>query len=178
MVLRHAEHGIARVAIRRNSGAPLGVAHTDHLDFLLMNGGSGTSETEARSARVLGRLAALCVQAQMQPDADDAGRAAAAQRSAHRRARRARAGTAAAPDAAGRVAPHIDRRRAARSRSSSTRPASAASRSTTPCCGFADRCYVFLTRPDACRIGVQLKPRGETARTDALRVLVRDVVKR
>ena len=29
MVLRHERHGVARIAIRRNSGAPLGVAHTD-----------------------------------------------------------------------------------------------------------------------------------------------------
>src|SRR5689334_3846517 len=40
LALRHEEHGTAHVAIRRNSGAPLGIAHTDRLDFLLMNGGS------------------------------------------------------------------------------------------------------------------------------------------
>src|SRR6185436_18357071 len=59
MVLRHPQHGPARVAIRRNSGAPLGVAHTDHLDFLLMNGGSGTSETEPSVGRVLGAVARM-----------------------------------------------------------------------------------------------------------------------
>src|SRR5205085_9325808 len=37
--LRHEEHGSAQVAIRRNGGAPLGIAHTDRLVFLLLNGG-------------------------------------------------------------------------------------------------------------------------------------------
>ena len=38
--------------------------------------------------------------------------------------------------------------------------------------GFADRCYIALTRVDASRIGVRLKARGETS-TDALRALCR-----
>src|SRR6187455_508203 len=41
MALRHEQSGVARIAIRRNNGAPIGIAHTDQLDFLLMNGGGG-----------------------------------------------------------------------------------------------------------------------------------------
>src|SRR5205823_4568498 len=57
LVLAHAEHGRARIAIRRNGGAPLGVAHTDALDFMLMNGGSGGTRTEESVGRVLIALA-------------------------------------------------------------------------------------------------------------------------
>ncbi len=57
LVLAHAEHGPARIAIRRNGGAPLGVAHTDALDFMLMNGGSGGARTEESVGRVLIALA-------------------------------------------------------------------------------------------------------------------------
>src|SRR5439155_2742694 len=57
MVLRHERDGLARVNVRRNSGAPLGVAHTDHLDFMLMKGGGGTVETQGSIGRVLTGLA-------------------------------------------------------------------------------------------------------------------------
>jgi ferredoxin len=53
LVLAHAEHGPARIAIRRNGGAPMGVAHTDALDFMLLNGGSGGTRTEESVGRVL-----------------------------------------------------------------------------------------------------------------------------
>ena len=108
MVLRHPQHGAARVAIRRNSGAPLGVAHTDHLDLLLMNGGSGTSETEpsvGTSARSGSQTAAKQGR-QPDPDVLAALRPHSETRSAA--VGRVRADTAAAPDTSGRVAPHID----------------------------------------------------------------------
>src|SRR5206468_12642031 len=53
LALRHAQYGTAHVAVRRNGGAPLGIAHTDRLDFLLMNGGSGRTHTEDSIARAL-----------------------------------------------------------------------------------------------------------------------------
>ena len=60
MVLRHEQHGIARVTIRRNGGAPLGVAHTEHLDFMLMNDGRGAvSNRIGREAHALPREPAL-----------------------------------------------------------------------------------------------------------------------
>jgi ferredoxin len=39
---------------------------------------------------------------------------------------------------------------------------------------YADRCHVYLTRPDSTHIGVRLKPRAAIS-TDDFRVLVRDV---
>lgn len=58
LALRHAQHGVARVTVRRNDGAPLGVAHTEHLDFMLMNGGAGLSQTQDSIGRVLLFMAA------------------------------------------------------------------------------------------------------------------------
>jgi ferredoxin len=173
MTLRHAEHGAARVAIRRNNGAPLGVAHTDHLDFLLMNGGKGTSETEPSVGRVL-RAVANLLQAR-QPDSEVLAALLPHSETPTAPAGRARAGTAAAPDASGRVAPHID---LDAHTISFEFDESGVSRLGLydALLGFADRCYVALTRLDASRIGVRLKARGEIS-TDALRGLTRDVVK-
>ena len=58
VVLRHPADSIARVVIRRNGGAPLGVAHTADLDFLLMNGGGGTAETASSLREALAGFAA------------------------------------------------------------------------------------------------------------------------
>jgi len=175
MVLRHAQHGAARVAIHRNNGAPLGIAHTDHLDFLLMNGGSGTSETEPSIGRVLCAVASF-LQAEGREPAPDMLAALLP----HSETRTAavvpdRAPTAVTPNTSGRVAPHIDVD--ARTISFEFDEAGVSRlKLYDAVLGFADRCYVALTRIDAARIGVQLKARGEIS-TDALRALTRDVVK-
>jgi ferredoxin len=88
---------------------------------------------------------------------------------------RPRTGTAAAPDISGRVAPHIDLEAHTISFEFDETGVSRLNLYDAVL-GFADRCYVALTRLDAARIGVRLKARGETS-TDALRALTRDVVK-
>lgn len=172
LTLRHADHGPARVTLRRNSGAPLGVAHTAHLDFLLMNGGKGSSETEPSVGRVLQAVARLLDARQPDPDVlaallphSEPGAATG----------RTRPGPAATTDAPGRVAPHIDLDAHTVSFEFDETGVSRL-RLYDTVLGFADRCYVALTRLDPSRIGVQLKIRGD-ASTDDLRALTRDVVK-
>src|SRR5690606_16131343 len=165
MTLRHPDHGPARVAIRRNDGAPLGVAHTSYLDFLLMNGAKGASETEPSVGRVMQGVARLLEARQPDPELVAAllppreTPAAAA----------GRAGTTAAAEPAGRVAPSID---VATQTVAFEFDETGVSRLRLydAVLGFADRCYVALTRLDANRIGVRLKLRGAPS-TDALRAL-------
>ena len=57
LVFQHEAGGIARVTLRRNGGAPVGVAYTDDLDFMLMNGGGGAARTEASIGRILAGMA-------------------------------------------------------------------------------------------------------------------------
>ena len=71
LLLAHPERGRARIAIRRNGGAPLGVAHTDALDFLLMNGGSGGARTDESVGRVLIALARTLARSPRQPARGD-----------------------------------------------------------------------------------------------------------
>lgn len=172
LTLRHADHGPARVTLRRNSGAPLGVAHTAHLDFLLMNGGKGSSETEPSVGRVLQAVARLLDARQPDPDVlaallphSEPGTAPG----------QSRPSTAATGDAPGRVAPHIDVDAHTVAFEFDETGVSRL-RLYDAVLGFADRCYVDLTRLDASRIGVRLKIRGD-ASTDDLRALTRDVVK-
>lgn len=172
LTLRHPDHGPARVTVRRNSGAPLGVAHTAHLDFLLMNGGKGSSETEPSVGRVLQAVARLLDARQPDPEVlaallphSEPGTAAG----------RTRPSTAATTDAPGRVAPHIDLDAHTVSFEFDETGVSRL-RLYDAVLGFADRCYVELTRLDPSRIGVRLKIRGDAA-TDDLRALTRDVVK-
>ena len=51
--LAHPEKGIARVHICVHNGNPHGVAHTDLLDFLLMDGGTGQTPTGESVGRAL-----------------------------------------------------------------------------------------------------------------------------
>lgn len=174
LVMRHAQHGAARVNIRRNSGAPLGVAHTDHLDFLLMNGGSGTSETEPSVGRVIGAVARF-LQSQGQPDGD-----VLAALQPHSEARRPAGGrprgtTPTAAEGPGRIAPHIDLDAHTISFEFDETGVSRLNLYDA-ILRFADRCYVALTRLAPARIGVQLKARAGTS-TDDLRALTVDVVK-
>jgi ferredoxin len=173
VVLRHEQSGIARVAIRRNSGVPMGVAHTDHLDFLLMNGGGGQLETQGSVGRVLLALArGLQKYGNGEPDA-----ALLTALSAHTEKQpqspTGKNGVANAPAKTHRIAPQIDPderiivfdlNEAGISRLALYDAVLA----------FADRCHIFLTRTDANRIGMQIKPRGDVSE-DELRVLVRDV---
>lgn len=55
--LVHAELGVARVAICYHQGAPRGLASTELLDLVLMDGGTGDRRTEESVGRV---ILALC----------------------------------------------------------------------------------------------------------------------
>lgn len=172
LVFRNEQGSTARVAIRRNQGAPLGVARTDHLDFMLMNGGGGASHSEESISRVLSFIADTLRQ-QAAPDA-----ALLDALSPHAEAQAAVGGRGAAPaagrtKASTRIAPHIDPQHGTISFEVNEGGLSRLE-IFDAVLGFADRCYVYLTRPDAKRIGVRLRPRGELS-TEALRLLVRDV---
>jgi hypothetical protein len=57
--LRHDGGAEAGVALCRNGGQPRGVAHTEQLDLILINGGHGDSPTDEDLGRVLVSLAEL-----------------------------------------------------------------------------------------------------------------------
>ena len=57
ILLRSASRGIARVTVRRNGGKAVGIAHTEQLDFMLMNGGGGAAQTEDSIEQALMRMA-------------------------------------------------------------------------------------------------------------------------
>jgi hypothetical protein len=59
LTLASAEQGLARVSICYRSGAPRGLAHTELLDLVLMDGGAGDQRTEESVGRVVMGLAAL-----------------------------------------------------------------------------------------------------------------------
>lgn len=172
MVLRHEGSGIARVSIRRNAGAPLGVAHTDQLDFLLMNGGGSTAQTDEVIGRILAVLADTLRRGGKRVS-DDVLTAL----SPHAEGR-APAGVGRnrpAPGAPKRVTPRID---AAAGAITIEVDETGVSRLALydAVLGFADRCYLFLTRPDANRVEVQIKARSATS-AHGLAALARDVTK-
>ncbi|MDX2168327.1 MAG: 2Fe-2S iron-sulfur cluster-binding protein [Deltaproteobacteria bacterium] len=170
LVLRHPEHGIARVALRRNGGAPLGVAHTEHLDFMLMNGGGGTAQTEGTVGTALSGLAAAIRTASTSGPEDDILAALLP----HAESRPTARSAPAAPVAAGRrLAPHVDGDAGVIAFDFDETGISRLG-IFDAVLRFAERCYVFLTRPAPGRLGIQLKPRTAMA-TDELKRLVRDV---
>ncbi len=176
MVLRHQEHGVARVTIRRNSGAPLGVAHTDHLDFMLMNGGGGTAQTEQSIANVLITFAATlrrrgngasnqALLAALRPHTEMQAPQGFTRGSAE----------ASTADVSKRIAPEIDlERRAITFQLDESGMSRLALYDAV--LAFANRCYVFLTRPDTKRVALRIKPRAAAA-ADEVRALARDVTK-
>jgi ferredoxin len=174
MVLRHERSGIARVAIRRNSGAPMGVAHTEHLDFLLMNGGGGQLETQGSIGRVLLALArGLQKYGVAAPDTTLLGALSAHAEKQPRETASGRNGEASATKKAHRIAPHIDPDE--RTIVFDLDEAGVSRLALYDAVlAFADRCHIFLTRADSNRIRMQIKPRGDVSEA-TLRVLVRDI---
>ena len=57
LTLQHHEKDVARIHICAHNGLPKGLAHTNLLDFLLMDGGQGNHPTEESVGRVLLGLA-------------------------------------------------------------------------------------------------------------------------
>jgi 2Fe-2S type ferredoxin len=176
MVLSHERHGSARVTIRRNNGAPLGVAHTDQLDFMLMNGGSGSAQTEESVGRVLIALA-RALRGTHNGGVDDAllttllphreGHAPYDQSS--------RNDPASAPQGPMRIAPRIDldQRRMIFEIDEAGISRLAVYEAVL---AFADRCHVFLTRPEPTHIAVQISARDQCS-ADDIRALAADVTR-
>lgn len=174
LVLAHADHGRARVVIRRNGGAPLGVAHTADLDFMLMNGGSGGTRTEESVGRILRALArALDERAAGPPDA--ARRAGLQPHAEAPTPQASRVGGALPGEAARRVAPRIDldQRTIA---FDLDEPGVSRLALYDAVLRFADRCYVFLTRPDDTHIAVQVRARAD-ASPEAVKALAAEVTR-
>lgn len=175
MALRN-EHGTtARVTIRRNTGAPLGVAYTAHLDFMLMNGGAGAQQTEESLALVLIALADTL----RTRDAAVAGDRLLAALTPHTEGQTTRtsggAGIASERSAAKRIAPQIDVENAVvRFDFDETGVSRLALYDTV--LRFAQNAFVFVSRPAERRIAVDLRPRGE-ASADILKTLARDVTR-
>jgi hypothetical protein len=57
LTLKNADGRTARVHLCASKGAPIGVAHSKSIDLLLMDGGSGTSQTDEDLGRVLKGIA-------------------------------------------------------------------------------------------------------------------------
>ena len=168
LALRHEEHGIVRVTIRRNDGAPLGVAHTDRLDFMLMNGGSGGTYTEESIGRV---LIALADALRRQNGAVRQDLIAALL--PHAETPSPTPGKGGAPGAWQPSVPLVDEERGI-VRADVGDDGVSRLAFYDAVLAFAARCHVFLSRPEARRVTVQLKPKG-TASAEVLATLARDL---
>jgi len=167
LALRHEEHGTARVAIRRNDGAPLGVAHTDRLDFMLMNGGSGHTYTEESLGRVLIALAgALRRQSPVREDL-------VAALLPHAETPAPGSAPGGAPRSWEPSAPVVDDARGIVCADVGDDGVSRLGLYDAML-AFAGRCHVFLSRPEARRVTVQLTPKG-TASAEVLATLALDL---
>lgn len=171
LVLAHAEHGRARVAIRRNGGAPLGVAHTDALDFMLLNGGSGGARTEESVGRVLIALARAL--AERPPAAGTPPLIAALQPHAELQGPQALRNEGGEPGR--RVAPRIDL--AQRTIDFAIdEPGVSRLALYDAMLRFADRCFIFLTRPGADAIALRMRARDDLG-GEALKALAAEVTR-
>jgi ferredoxin len=171
LVLRHERKGVARVAIRRNNGRPRGVAHTEHLDFMLLNAGSGATQTEESIERV---LVAFAESLPKQHNGTHSELLAPLLPFAERPAD-GRADVAGGAGSTRRATPRIDSEQGIVCFDLDEAGISRLDVYDT-LLTFTDRCSVFLTRTAPGRIGLQLTPCGD-GDTDSLRVLVRDVTK-
>jgi ferredoxin len=172
LVLRHEQHGVARVAVRRNAGAPMGVAYTDQLDFMLMNGGGGAVQTEESIGRVLIRFAHALREVNDGNPRDGVLDALLPHAEIH-----APQGAAAASarHAARRVAPSIDLGERTISFDIDETGLSRLALYDA-LLAFADRCYVFLSRTDGKNIAVRIRARENTS-SDAVRALAAELTK-
>jgi len=175
MVLRQAGAGIARVSIRRNGGAPLGVAHTDHLDFMLMNGGGGAAQTDVSIARALVEFADTLRRTQQGGRAAELAEALLPHVEARAPSGAAGRNGADTAAAATRIAPRIDTDGGVVTVDFADAGVSRLA-FYDALLAFADRACILLARPDAQHIGVQLKATGEASR-ESLSVLARDIAR-
>lgn len=155
LVLRHELGTTARVAIRRHDGNPHGVAHTQRLDFLVMNGGGGNARTDDSVAAALTSFADVLRQhhkphiellaANLSPIEEPSAAKTAA----------ASAGRGRADDLFTQP-PHIDREQRT---ISFDLDATAFERCQLydAVLAFAERCSPFLVRADEQHVSLQLK---------------------
>jgi ferredoxin len=171
LVLAHAEHGPARIAIRRNGGAPMGVAHTEGLDFMLLNGGSGGTRTEESVGRVLIALARVLT---AEPAAGDAARLLAALRP-HAETCAPQAPRDDGGEPGRRVAPRID---LAERTIDFVIDDAGVSRIALydAMLGLADRCFILLTRPTAQSIALRIRARDDLG-ADAQKALAAEATR-
>ncbi len=173
MMLRHQSGGSARVAIRRNGGAPLGIAHTDRLDFMLMNGGGGTAHTDDSIGRVLVAFAEV-LQTNVRPGDD-----LLAELTAHAETGAAGGAVNGAGAGAGararRVAPRIDLEQETIAFDFEEAGVSRLALYDAVL-SFANRCYVFMSRQDPNRIAVRVRCR-EDASPEALKTLAAELTR-
>ncbi len=156
LVLTHPERGRACVVIRRNGGAPLGVAHTDTLDFLLMNGGSGGTRTDESAGRVVAALARTLGAQPVPPGALPS--LAALTPHAEMQAPQTLRGDGAEPGR--RIAPRIDL--AERTIDFAIDEAGVSRLALYDAAlRFADRCFIFLSRSGPQSIALRVRGRGE-----------------
>ena len=168
LALRHEEHGNALVAIRRNGGAPLGIAHTDRLDFLLMNGGSGRTHTDDSIAHAIIAMAET-----LQEQAATVPEGVLAALLPHAETPTAEAANGKAPRAWRPSAPVVDPTRGV-VRADVGDDGISRLAFYDAVLSFARDSHVFLTRPEARRVTVQLKPKG-AASAESLETLARDL---
>lgn len=161
LVLAHPERGRARIAIRRNAGAPLGIAHTSALDFLLMNGGSGGSRTDESAGRVLIALARALGERPLPPGTSSLVEAL----EPHAEGQGPQTLRAEGGEPGRRVAPQLD---LAAGTIDFTVDEAGVSRLALydAVLRFADRCSVFLTRSGPQSITLRVHPRGASAPED------------
>jgi hypothetical protein len=70
LTLAHTNGRRARVHLCAHAGSPRGVAHTDLLDLVLMDGGSGSFRTDEKLGRVVLGLGELIRRNEVRPDGD------------------------------------------------------------------------------------------------------------
>ncbi len=168
LALRHDEHGIVRVAIRRNDGAPLGVAHTDRLDFMLMNGGSGRTYTEESVGRALVAMAE-----RLRRDDAEVDERTIAALLPHTETPTPVTGDGGAGRAWQPSVPVVDRERGV-VHADVDDDGIGRLAFYDAVLAFAGRCHVFLTRPEARRVTIELKMGGAAA-PEALAALAQDL---
>jgi ferredoxin len=168
LALRHDEHGTARVAIRRNDGAPLGVAHTERLDFMLMNGGSGRTATEESLGRALTAMAY-----HLHRDDGGGGEDVLAALLPHAETPAPKSGNGRAGRAWQPAPPVVDQERGIVTAEVDDEGVGRLA-FYDAVLAFAARCDVFLTRPEPRRVTIALKTHGP-ASADVLAALARDL---
>ena len=171
LLLTHPERGRARIAIRRNSGAPLGIAHTDALDLLLMNGGSGGTRTDESAGRVLIALARALGAEAARPGALPF--IAALEPHAEMQGPQTLRGDGGEPGR--RVAPRIDLRERAIDFDIDEAGVSRLALYDAVL-RFADRCFVFLGRSGPRSIALRVRARGD-ATPETLKALAAELTR-